>query len=111
MPARYWIRVTDHAEQSMHEIVNYITWELFAPCAAQRILRILTGAIRDLDEMPARFPLTPDEPWRSKGIHRMVVERYYIYFLIDELRHIVHVTDVVSIRVNQIERLEMMPTE
>lgn len=36
--------------------------------------------------------------------------RYWVRIIwIDEEHHVVHVTDVISVRVNQIPRLEMMP--
>lgn len=111
MPARYWVRVTRHAEESITDIVVYIARELYAPGAAWRIRTMLRRAIHNLNEMPARVPLTPEEPWRSKGIRRMVVGDYYVCLWIEEACHVVHVTDVISVRVNQIPRLEIMPLE
>lgn len=96
---------------SIQEIARYITNELYSPAAAERITRMLYREIRALDELPARIGYTPEEPWHSKGVRRMVAGNYYVYFWIDEEQHIVHVTDVIDIRLDQIPRLFMMPIE
>ena len=41
--------------------------------------------VRELDEMPMRFKLYEDEPWKSKGLRFVPVDNYLIFYLpIDE---------------------------
>ena len=41
--------------------------------------------VRELDEMPMRFNLYEDEPWKSKGLRFVPVDNYLIFYLpIDE---------------------------
>lgn len=108
MPEGYRVEVTFQAQQSMHEIVGYIAHDLAAPGAAERLRRDLMTAICGLDFMPARVPLTPEEPWRSWGLHRLLARDYYIYFWIDEPCHWVLVTDVIPVRMDQLARLYTM---
>lgn len=37
-----------------------------------------------LSDMPYRIKLLDDEPWRSRGLRRLIVMRYYVYFVIME---------------------------
>lgn len=47
----------------------------------QRIFKM----VRELDEMPMRFNLYEDEPWKSKGLRFVPVDNYLIFYLpIDE---------------------------
>ena len=47
----------------------------------QRIFKM----VRELDEMPMRFKLYEDEPWKSKGLRFVPVDNYLIFYLpIDE---------------------------
>ena len=62
-----------------------------------------------LDQMPQRIPLTKEEPWRSCGIHQMVVKNHLVYFWIDEEKKIVQVTDVIYGASDQRKALENMP--
>ena len=58
-----------------------------------------------LDRMPERIKLTPEEPWHSQGVRRMLVKNYYVYFWINEDRHTVEITDVIYARSDQTARL------
>ena len=76
-------------------ILLLIRYELFNDAAAVRWLEKILNTVNDLAYLPARVPMTPEEPWRSLGVHRLVVENHYLYFWIDEERSCVHVIDVV----------------
>ncbi len=58
--------------------------------------------------MPARIPLTAEEPWHSQGIHKMVVKNFLVYFWIDDKNLCVWVTAVIYGRRNQRQQLEKM---
>lgn len=109
MSGRYRVKTTRHAEQSVLDIVLYIAVELCAPEAADRIKYVLYDNIYGLNFMPRRVPLTPEEPWHSYGLRRMLIEEYYIYFWIDDVHQRVQVTDVVHVGMDQTARLETMP--
>ena len=55
--------------------------------------------------------MTPEEPWHSVGIRRMLVKNYNIYFWIDDEKSIVQITDVLYGRRNQPKQLMDMPME
>ena len=111
MEKLYEVKITPHAEQSMQEIASYIAVDLLEPQTAVKLLRALKKAIDSLDMLPGRIHLTPEEPWHSLGIRRLVVKNYYVYFWIDETNLCVHVTDVIYAGQNQPTRLAEMPLD
>ena len=79
------------------------------PQTAVKLLRALKKAIDSFDMLPGRIRPTPEEPWLSLGIRRLVVKNYYVYFWIDETNLCVHITDVIYARQDQPTRLAEMP--
>ena len=106
---QYEVRITDFALEAVHGIASYISRELFNDAAAVRWLEKILDTVNGLAYFPARVPLTPEEPWRSLGVHRLVIEKQYLYFWIDEGRSCVHVIDVVYQRMDQVKRLSHTP--
>ena len=111
MAKRYEVKITQYAEQSMREIAAYIAVDLIAPEAAVNLMKAFQTEINKLDFMPERIHLTPEEPWHSLGMRRMVVKNYYVYFLVDEEKDRVQVTDVTYVKRNQQKRFGNMPLE
>lgn len=111
MEKRYDVKITLRAEQSMQEIANYIAVDLMEPQTAVKLLRTLKKTIDSLNMFPGRIHLTPEEPWHSLGIHRLVVKGCYVYFWIDEPNLCVHVTDVIYAGQDQPAQLADMPLD
>ncbi len=76
--------MTNSAIEQTQEIIAYIAEVLMVPETAQRWKERLKAELQKLSYMPSRIPLTEEEPWRSKGIHRLVIENFLLYFWIDE---------------------------
>lgn len=108
MEERYTIRVTDQAQEQLREIAHYIAYELQAPETALRMLETLETAMNTLSLFPSRIALTEEEPWRSRGVRRMPVKNYLVYFWIDEAAYIVQIMAVIYGRRDQAERLAEM---
>lgn len=92
----------------MQEITHYITVTLQSPENARAWLSRMKKEMASLSAMPARISLTEEEPWHSKGIHKMVVKNHLVYFWVDEVHSQVWITAVVYGRQSQRERLEQM---
>lgn len=103
---KYSVEVTPQASEQMREIALYVARELKNRAAALGLLDAFESAILSLEEFPERVALAPEEPWRSEGIHQLVVENFYIYFWIDD--KIVRVTAVVYQKRDQRRQLEQM---
>ena len=81
---RYEVKLTTQAIEQIQEIVQYISKILLVPETAQKWLDSLQFEIRKLDSIPSRYPLTAEEPWRTKGIRKMPFNNFLVYYLIDE---------------------------
>lgn len=75
--------------------------ELYQVNITQPAKEQLSKSILSLAEFPHRVMLTPEEPWKSRGIHRMPVNGYLVYFWIDEQNHTVQILAVVYGRRDQ----------
>ena len=112
MEKQYEVRITPFAENSMQEISSYIAVDLMAPASALSLMQELQKKILSLSSLPNRVHLTPEEPWHSLGIRRMLAKNFYIYFLVKEEEHTVQVTDVTYAPREQNARLmQSMPDD
>lgn len=102
---QYEVRSTIQANEHVLDYAEYIQNELFNPQAARKFVNDIRAAVKSLSQMPQRNPLTEEEPWRSMGIHKMVVRGYIVYYWIEEDAGVVHVIGVVYGKRNQIEQL------
>ena len=105
---KYDIEVTAFAEASIRGIAFYIKNKLKAPQAARNTVKKIFDAIFGLDTFPNKVKLTEDEPWRTEGIHQLVIGNYYVYFWINENEHKVIVTDVIYARRDQMKAMADM---
>ena len=109
MEKQYEVKITHHAEFAMRQIVQFIAWDLQEPGTAVRLLSQLRAGIRRLDHLPQRVHRTPEEPWHSLGVRRLLIKHYYIYFWVDEQNSRVQITDVIYAGREQTQQLQAMP--
>lgn len=89
---QYTVEITDEALTDMEQIYNHIAYVLLAPENAMGQYNRIADEILKLDVFPERFRIMDSEPECSKGIHRMLVDNYSVFYAIREDRVIV--TDV-----------------
>ena len=107
----YKIKITPYALRQMQEIVSYISATLQSPENAEHWLDTIEKEMASLSSMPARIPLTEEEPWHSQGIHKLVVKNFLVYFWLDTDNSLVWISAVVYGRRNQRQQLEQMEME
>lgn len=93
----------------MQEIASYIAVDWMEPQTAVKLLHALKKAIDSSDMFPGRIRPTPEAPWHSLGIRRLVVKNYSVYFWMDETNLCVPITDVIYAGQDQPTRLAEMP--
>ncbi len=108
---RYEVKLTPQAFGQIEETVQYISKILLEPEIARKWADTLQCEIKKLDSMPSRYPLTEEEPWHTKGIRRMPVKNFLVYYLVDEERKTVWVTAAIYGRRDQISALRDMPAD
>ena len=108
---RYEVKLTAQAIGQIQETVQYISKVLLEPETARKWAGTLEHEIGKLDFMPLRYPLTEEEPWRTRGIRKMPVKNFLVYYLVDEDTKTVWVTAVIYGRRDQIAALLDMPLD
>ncbi len=87
----YEVYIERAAERDLLGILRYITDTLKAPQAAQRVYSSIRTEILLLKQSPARHRVVDAEPYASRGVRKMPVENYTVFYLIDDNTGSVHV--------------------
>ena len=104
----YQITVTPDAEADLSELRDYIANVLRSPETARSYLHHLRKEIGSLSEMPARIKAVDEEPWHSRGIRKLIVKNFLVYFRIVEKEKTVYILNVIYARRDQLRILEQM---
>lgn len=80
----YRIEITQEALADMEQLYDYIAYKLLSPENAMGQYNRIADAILKLDLMPERFRVMDSEPERSKGLRRMLVDNYSVFYVVDE---------------------------
>ena len=107
----YKVKLTDHAVAQLQEAVIDISKVLQASTVAKHWAARVKKELASLSTMPARYPLTEEEPWHTEGVHKMSVENFLVYYWIDEEKKIVWITAIVYARRDQLRVLREMPPQ
>ncbi len=91
----YLVIITPDAEQDLYELNNYITNTLCAPIAARNMIHNIRSHILKLTFSPKRYHLLNDEPWHSRGVRRMNVKNFAVFFLVDDEYHEVYIQNII----------------
>lgn len=102
----YKVKITPSAVSQLRETVEYISEVLLVPETAAKWLDILKREISSLDSLPNRFPLTDEQPWRTKGVRKQIVKGFIVYYIVDEGSATVTVIAVVYGRRDQVNALK-----
>ncbi len=75
---------SDTAKGDLRSIYEYIAFKLSEPLIASSQTKRIMEAVRSLDEMPARYRLYDNEPWRSRGLRVVPIDNYLVFYTIDD---------------------------
>ena len=81
---QYGILITDEALNDMESIYEYIAEELLAPDTAMGQYNRIADAIETLDQMPERIKLMESEPEKTRGLRKLIVDNYAVFFIIED---------------------------
>ncbi len=102
----YEIIMTPDSIDDLLELRNYIVDVLLARETALKLIRQIKDEISKLSEFPARIKPIEQEPWKSRGVRRMLCKNYYVYFRIDENTKRVYILNVIYSRSDQLNILK-----
>ena len=107
----YEVIMTPDATKDLYELRNYISDDLLAPDIALSYVRAIRGEISTLAEMPSRTPLVGEEPWHSRGVRKIIVKNFYVYYRIDDERKMVYILNIIYSKLDQLRMLAEMDIE
>ena len=81
---RWNITVTPEFLDDVRNIYSYIANELLEPASAKNVADRILKAVASLSELPLRYPLYEKEPWQSRGLRKLTVGNYIVFYLANE---------------------------
>ncbi len=91
----YKVSLTPQSIEHLKLIRDYISIELLSPDTASDMLELLRMKIKELSYFPERNPKIREEPWGSKGVRKLIVKNYYVYYIVFEEEKIVKVVAII----------------
>ena len=86
---------TAKAWNDLEEIYEYIALQLQEPVIAQRMYNSIVSAIHSLDTFPLRYALFENEPWKSRGLRKLLVKKYLVFYTVDEVKKAVNIIRII----------------
>lgn len=78
------IQITEPAEKDLYEIGAYISKELLEPETAKKVISKIAKGINSLEDMPLRNALVADERLAYKGIRKIMMDSYIVFYIVTE---------------------------
>ena len=78
---KYKIALTKQADTDLRSIYEYIAFTLFEPETAARQLDRIEKGVLSLDKMPERFGVFEKDPWFSRGLRKMPVDNFIVFYI------------------------------
>ena len=90
----YVVEIMPKAVEDLHDIYRYIAFVLMDWESAKRQILNLEAAIRGLDEMPLRFRVYERHPWSERGLRKMPVDNFIVFYMVQNNQGIVSILRV-----------------
>lgn len=91
----YRVEYSQEALVDIKSIYTYISQILHAPLIARRQVNRIRKEIRDLEAFLTRYVLVEWEPWASMKMHRLPIDNYVVFYLVDEQAMAVKIVRIV----------------
>ena len=78
----YRVQLTDEAKQDLYGIYEYIALSLLEPRIARNVKDRIVAGLWSLRQMPERYPLYQEEPWKSRRFRRVNIENYCGFYIV-----------------------------
>lgn len=82
--ASYTVIYAVDALEDLRNIHSYIAVSLKAPGTATKQVNRIRNEVRTLDFMPQRYVIVDWEPWHSMGMHKLPVDNFVVFYLVDD---------------------------
>ena len=83
MSNTFQVTYSREAVNDLGNIYAYIAFELQVPETAKKQLNRIRNKILSLDFMPEKHVLVDWEPWKSRKTHKMPVDNYVVFYMVN----------------------------
>lgn len=89
------INYTRHASEDLKAIYEYLAFELLVPDIASRQSDRIMKAVRMLDNMPERYKVYGEEPWKSQNLRYFPVDNYLVFYLQKKEADVINIVRII----------------
>lgn len=94
MSQKYQVQYSPSALSDLRNTYSYIAFHFKEVRTAKNQVQRIRNAIADLSSFPSRYPPVLWEPWNGKGLHKLPVDRYVVYYLVNDEEHMVNIVRI-----------------
>ena len=87
----YDVFYTAKARDDLKDIYEYIAFNLQEPFTAGKIYKNIITAVHTLENFPMRNALYENEPWRSRGLRKLPVKNFIVFYTANKENNSVNV--------------------
>jgi toxin ParE1/3/4 len=80
----YDIQLIDEAEEDLRNIYEYFVFKRQEPRFAKKIYKQIIDKLNSLKEMPFRYPIYQEEPWKSREVRQIFAGSYCCFYFVTE---------------------------
>jgi len=80
----YRVKLAEGAKQDLRDIYEYVAFTLLEPGIARNLKNRIVDGLKSLREMPCRYPIYDEEPWKSRGLRRINIGNYSGFYFVTE---------------------------
>jgi len=78
------VKLTERAKQDLRDIYEYVAFTLLEPGVAKNLKNRIVDGLMSLREMPCRYPVYQEEPWKGRGLRRINIGNYSGFYFVTE---------------------------
>jgi toxin ParE1/3/4 len=95
MSIPYKVIYSQEALDDLRKIYSYIAFKLQVPDTALNQVNRIRKRVRSLDFMPTRYSVVDWEPWKSMQMHKLPIDNYITFHLVDSNLYTVTIIRIV----------------
>jgi len=80
----YSVKLTELARKDLRGIYEYFAFTRLEPRFARKIKQRIVDKLKSLNEMPHRYPVYQEEPWKSRGLRQVGIGGYCCFYFVRE---------------------------
>jgi toxin ParE1/3/4 len=78
----YSVQFTEQAKRDLRGIYEYYAFTRSEPKLGKKIKQQIVEKLKTLSEMPHRYPVYQEEPWKNMGLRQVFAGSYCSFYLV-----------------------------